>query len=164
MNPGPYLKPYGIWERLQLSMYFAQETGISLLYVWEVLGMLKPQEYDPHSPRKRLSSVFSTTGTGRKWRSESSRLVLKHLIYINFLIMALDVSLLITEYIGHYEIQVLYKVTNYFFNIFHSSLLQETNRFSGISLLHKVKARIQNPESAHRHRFRASPLKSSIFQ
>jgi hypothetical protein len=34
---------------------------------------------------------------------------MKHLIWINVLIVLLDLTILATEYSGHYEIQVMYK-------------------------------------------------------
>lgn len=107
-HPAPYLKPYAVWERLQLSLYFVQELVISGLYVYEVVGMLRP-DFGATQESKR-GSIFSGHGLGRRWRSDSGRTVLKHLIWINIFIVVLDVSLLVTEYIGHYEIQVLYKV------------------------------------------------------
>jgi hypothetical protein len=106
MSPGPYLKPYAVWERLQLSLYFVQETSIGLVYVYEIMRMLKP-----HAGEGISFGPSTSGGTSRKWRSENSRMVLKHLVYISLLIVALDVSLLVTEYIGHYEIQVIYKVS-----------------------------------------------------
>jgi hypothetical protein len=94
-NPDPWLPTYGIWERLQLCLYFTQETIISGLYVYEVFKL-----------RRSMRTTSSAS-----WNSgmETKRKVMSHLIYINILIIMIDVSLLVTEFIGHYEIQVLYK-------------------------------------------------------
>jgi hypothetical protein len=114
-KPQAYLKPYAIWERLQLSLYFIQEMVISFLYVYEILRMLKPKVFQSHKRSESEGNILAPVETSRKWRSETSRLVLKHLVYINVLIVMLDISLLVTEYIGHYEVQVIYKVSTILF-------------------------------------------------
>lgn len=112
-NPGPYLKPYDIWERVQLSLYFVQELIISGVYIYEVRHILQDKTLvEAEARKKSVGSIFSVQGLGRRWKTTASRLVLKHLILINLLIVVLDVSLLVAEYIGHYEIQVVYKVCN----------------------------------------------------
>jgi hypothetical protein len=112
MKPEPYLAPYAVWERLQLSLYFVQETSISILYVYEIVQMLRPHVSEAQSGSNAGMLGSSVTGgSSRKWRSVKSRQVLKHLIYISCLIVAMDISLMITEFVGHYEIQVLYKVS-----------------------------------------------------
>ncbi|KAF2430840.1 hypothetical protein EJ08DRAFT_556248, partial [Tothia fuscella] len=110
-NPGPFNRPYYVWERLQLCLYFVQELIISGLYVYEVTGMLKPDFHATPPPQKeRRGSVLSALGTGKRWKS---RKVLRHLIYVNIFIVILDISLLIMEFIGYYEVQVLYKAFVY---------------------------------------------------
>jgi hypothetical protein len=162
-NPGPYLKLYGIWERLQLSLYFVQELAISGLYVYEVVGMLRPDS-GALLPENKRESIFSRHRLGRRWRSDSSRLVLKHLIWINITIIVLDVSLLVTEYIGHYEIQVVYKVC--FLPRTHSCEVQCTNLkiLKGIRLFGQVEARIQDTEPINGYCLRRNEIESSVLQ
>ncbi|KAF2673418.1 hypothetical protein BT63DRAFT_367747 [Microthyrium microscopicum] len=102
-NPAPWSKIYAVWERLQLCLYFVQESVISGLYVWSIMGMLS----DTHSHETHIRKMaFSSR---RLSMADKSKRVLKHLIYVNVIMVLLDISLLITEFIGHYEIQVLYK-------------------------------------------------------
>jgi len=105
-NPEPFVKPYDVWERLQLILYFTQETIISLLYVYEVTRMLKPDVFDMQRRKRRRSSFAK-----KAWKNEGAKKILWHLISINVFIVMLDVTLLITEFTGHYDVQVLYKVS-----------------------------------------------------
>ena len=98
-NPGPYMHVYGVWERLQLCLYFVQEALISGLYIFQIVKRLK-HEQRPGTQASRQSP----------WR-KSSRNVMMHLIYVNVIIIFLDITLLVIEFVGHYEIQVLYKVS-----------------------------------------------------
>jgi hypothetical protein len=110
-NPGPYVGIYGIWERIQLCLYFVQETIISALYVFYVRKMIEISEKSRQSFRSIRS--LQTLGSylhDRNSRSHSQK-VLKHLIHVNLVVILLDITLLATEFIGHYELQVLYKVS-----------------------------------------------------
>jgi hypothetical protein len=78
------------------------------------MRMLKPKAFPLHERTESEGNILTPVAASRKWRSETSREVLRHLVYINILIVALDVSLLVTEYIGHYEVQVVYKVSTVF--------------------------------------------------
>lgn len=111
LHPEKFNTPYGVWERLQLALYFVQEVVISSIYVYEVTKMLKPDIFNHLIGTNRSdTSNLTSTSFGQRMRSETSKRVLRHLLWINLAIVALDTSLLVTEYIGHYEVQVLYKV------------------------------------------------------
>jgi hypothetical protein len=103
-NPRPYNKPYAVWERLQLCMYFVQESIIAGIYIYYVVKLLQVGENQAQNGRSR--SVMESAVV---W-SRHSKKVLKHLIYVNIGIILLDITLLTMEFIGHYELQVLYKV------------------------------------------------------
>jgi hypothetical protein len=87
-NPAPFVLPYSIYEKVQITIFFIQEAIISGLYIWATWTTLKP---------------------GRAILAKDLRKAMQHLIWINVLIVLLDLTLLATEYAGHYEIQVLYK-------------------------------------------------------
>lgn len=91
-NSDPYIKPYSIFEKVQITIFFLQEVIISGLYIWSTWVALKP---------------------GGSILAKDLRKAMKHLIYINAAIVLLDLSLLATEYSGHYEIQVMYKAALY---------------------------------------------------
>ena len=116
-HAGPFLKPYAFWERFQLCCYCTQETIISGLYIYEISSILKPQGSSSTFPTEERKSTDRGASVSRMptkravKKSPRGRKVLKHLLYVNIIIVILDVTLLATEFIGHYEIQVLYKVS-----------------------------------------------------
>jgi hypothetical protein len=87
-NPGPYEKPYSIYEKIQLSVFITQELIISGLYLWETSGMLK------------LERTIGNNGT---------RIVLRHLIVVNVVVILLDFSILGLEFANFFEIQTAWK-------------------------------------------------------
>ncbi|KAM5349838.1 hypothetical protein ACJ41O_006343 [Fusarium nematophilum] len=87
-NPGPFLTPYSVYEKIQLSIFFIQEIIISGLYVWET------------TKRLRLEKSVGNNKT---------RQVLNHLIYVNILVVLLDVSILGLEFANLYDIQTAWK-------------------------------------------------------
>ncbi|KAH7038981.1 integral membrane protein [Macrophomina phaseolina] len=91
--------PYSIMEKIQLSIFFVQETFISVLYVVYTLRILR------------------TVQTLRQHEAHSSRLatrkVLHNLIYVNLITTILDITLLSVEYSGHYLVQTGFKPTVY---------------------------------------------------
>src|ERR1700761_3780246 len=91
-TPLPFVAPYSIYEKIQITIFFLQESIISGIYVFSITRLLQP-----------AGDV----------KGKSIRTAMIHLIYINVIIILLDLSLLATEYAGHYEIQTLYKATLY---------------------------------------------------
>ncbi|EXK24864.1 hypothetical protein FOMG_18445 [Fusarium oxysporum f. sp. melonis 26406] len=87
-NPEPFQKPYEIFEKIQLSVFFVQELIISGLYVWET------------SKRLRLEKSIGNTKT---------RMVLNHLLVVNVLVILLDVSILALEFANLFNIQTAWK-------------------------------------------------------
>jgi hypothetical protein len=102
-----YTEIYGIWERLQLCLYFVQESILSCLYIVNVIKLLRSGE-NRHIG-KMNTQTRTILGSSRNWSSHS-RKVFKHLVYVNIVIIFLGVTLLTLEFVGHYELQVLYKV------------------------------------------------------
>ena len=87
-NPGPFLGPYSIFEKVQLTVFFIQETIISAIYVWEA---------------SKLFKLEKSIGNGR------TRRVMNHLIGVNIIIILLDITILILEYTNKYNIQTAWK-------------------------------------------------------
>lgn len=91
-NPGPFLTPYSIYEKVQITIFFLQEIIISGIYVYKTMKMLRSEG---------------------NIRGRNSRMVMTHLIWVNIMIIALDVTLLAIEYAGYYDIQTTYKAAVY---------------------------------------------------
>ncbi|KAF5002724.1 hypothetical protein FGRMN_120 [Fusarium graminum] len=87
-NPEPFQKPYEVFEKIQLSVFFVQEIIISGLYVWETTKHL------------RLEKSVGNTKT---------KIVLNHLIVVNILVVILDVSILALEFANLFDIQTAWK-------------------------------------------------------
>jgi hypothetical protein len=84
-------KAYKIMEPLQVTWFCAQELVISLLYIREAIKLL------------RLSPTHD------RWRKR----IMYELLAINILIIFMDITLLILEFLGLYFLQVLLKSTIY---------------------------------------------------
>jgi hypothetical protein len=87
-NPTPFLLPYSIYEKVQVTIFFLQESIISSLYIGQTVKFLRPEG---------------------NIRGKSSREVLTHLMYVNAIIVFLDLTILGLEYSGLYDIQTAYK-------------------------------------------------------
>lgn len=89
-----------------------QEATISGLYIHEITRILKPEVCnDLFTERVRSSDQeLGSVTMPKKMRSEKGRRVMKHLLYVNIVVVILDVTLLVSEFMGHFEIQALYKV------------------------------------------------------
>ncbi|CAM1511963.1 Fc.00g094760.m01.CDS01 [Cosmosporella sp. VM-42] len=92
-NPDPWTLPYSIIEKIQVTIFFIQEIVISGIYIVETVKMMK---------------VEMSVGSGK-----SSRRLMNHLIFVNFLIILLDITILGLEYANQYEIQTSYKAFVY---------------------------------------------------
>ncbi|KAI9793931.1 MAG: hypothetical protein M1833_000500 [Piccolia ochrophora] len=84
-NPAPFQSKFEKMEKVQLTVFVAQETIISSLYVWATLRLLRPIYH------------------GR------TRKVLIHLVTINIIIILMDAVVLGMEFSDHYEIQASLK-------------------------------------------------------
>lgn len=83
----PIVVGYNVMERMQIAWFCAQEIFISSLYIWETgkLLRLRPEK----NPRRTR--------------------VLYELLAINFIIIAMDVALLVLEYLGMWYLQTTLK-------------------------------------------------------
>ncbi|RYO76126.1 hypothetical protein DL763_010691 [Monosporascus cannonballus] len=94
-----------IWDRLQLIVFFVQETSLSILYIVQARKFLRDSSLLHPKPVSSTTtgttildtSLGSTTSSGANRdpdRDETTKQVLHHLIYTNVLIIALDVAVL----------------------------------------------------------------------
>ncbi|KAF1957399.1 hypothetical protein CC80DRAFT_560596 [Byssothecium circinans] len=90
-NSAPFIYPYAVYEKIQITIFFIQEVIISGIYVYHTSRMLRSE------------------GSVRR----NARKVMTHLIWVNIFIIVLDVSILGIEYAGLYDIQTTYKAAVY---------------------------------------------------
>ncbi|RDW73329.1 hypothetical protein BP6252_07236 [Coleophoma cylindrospora] len=83
---------YSIMEKIQMTGFSIQELIISALYLHSTREILKP---------------------GALFQRKSYRKLMSHLIYVNILVIVMDITLLCTEYMNLYEIQTLFKSALY---------------------------------------------------
>ncbi|KAI0170023.1 integral membrane protein [Pestalotiopsis sp. NC0098] len=88
-TPDPFFKPYSIYEKIQLTVFFIQECIISGLYVWETIKLLR----------------VTRDIRGKR----GARRVLGHLIFVNIVVIVLDISVLALEFSDYYDLQTGYK-------------------------------------------------------
>jgi hypothetical protein len=79
-------------EKIQVTGFCIQEFIISGLYVHATRQILKP---------------------GETFQKKRFRRVMRHLIYVNVLVILMDITLLGTEYANLYDIQITFKGTLY---------------------------------------------------
>ncbi|KAJ9419843.1 hypothetical protein FOXG_15999 [Fusarium oxysporum f. sp. lycopersici 4287] len=89
---GRFLGAFNIYERIQLAGFCIQETIISGLYIWETARGLKP--------------IFAV-------RKAMERKIIRYLIIVNILVILLDISLIVTQYMSLFIIQTTYKPVVY---------------------------------------------------
>jgi hypothetical protein len=83
-----FTTPYSIMEKIQVTAFCIQEFIISGLYVYATRKILKP---------------------GETFQKKRTRQVMLHLIYVNILVILMDITLLCTEYANLYDIQITFK-------------------------------------------------------
>jgi hypothetical protein len=82
------LKPFKMYEKVQVTGFALQEFIISGLYIYKTWDMLRPAVDD--------------------WSRKARRIII-HLIAVNIIIIIMDITLLGTEYADQYQIQTTYK-------------------------------------------------------
>jgi hypothetical protein len=91
-SPAAFLSPYSIFEKVQITIFFIQEVIISSIYLYKTMQLLRSEG---------------------NIRGRNSRTVMRHLVWVNLMIIALDVTLLAIEYAGYYDVQTTYKAAVY---------------------------------------------------
>lgn len=88
-SPEMWKIPYSIMEKIQVTIFFLQETILSGFYIAESIKMMKLERF-----------------MGNK---RSSRRLMRHLVLVNVIIIILDITILALEYANQYEYQTSYK-------------------------------------------------------
>ncbi|KAI1076800.1 integral membrane protein [Whalleya microplaca] len=91
-----------IWDRIQLTVFFVQETLLSILYIYQTRKYLRDTSalFKPSSSSSNSFSARSAT---------EEKVVLHHLIYVNLLVIALDIALLGIQYANLFYVQGAFK-------------------------------------------------------
>jgi len=90
-DANPYIVNFfSTYDKVQVGIFFFQELIISVLYIYETARLLGPP--GGQNPFGKL---------------------LRYTILVNILVLAMDITLLGTEYAGYYEIQTTYKPAIY---------------------------------------------------
>ncbi|KAJ4286531.1 hypothetical protein N0V90_013231 [Kalmusia sp. IMI 367209] len=83
---------FSIYEKIQLTGFSVQEWIIAGLYIWGASRALKPI---------------------LKFKGEQEKKAVRNLTLINLMVIAMDASLLVTEFTNNFEIQTTYKTVVY---------------------------------------------------
>ncbi|KAF2837851.1 hypothetical protein M501DRAFT_910277, partial [Patellaria atrata CBS 101060] len=92
-------RPYSLYTNVHISIFFAQETIISSLYIWETYKLLK-----------QSSGIMNPDGDTPRG---DHRKMLKHLVLMNIVIILLDLSYLLIQFMGKFAIHTVYKAMVY---------------------------------------------------
>ncbi|CAH0055624.1 unnamed protein product [Clonostachys solani] len=87
-DSNPWVRPYMIYEKIQVTVFFLQELIISAIYI------------------KSCSSFF---GTDSIWHRSGVQKMRKHLLLVNVMIILLNIPILALEYTDYYDFQTAYK-------------------------------------------------------
>jgi len=90
-NPGPFIVPYSVYEKVMVTIFFVQELILSGIYIWQTFKMMR---------------IEKNTGVGK---NGGSRKLMHHLILVNVVVIILDITILGLEYAGYYQLQTAYK-------------------------------------------------------
>ncbi|RGP81629.1 integral membrane [Fusarium longipes] len=91
-DSNPWVHPYQIYEKIQVTVFFLQELIISALYI------------------KACSSFFGTEGLLHR---KGVRKMRRHLLLVNIIIILLDIPILVLEFADYYDFQTAYKAIVY---------------------------------------------------
>ncbi|KAH6883921.1 hypothetical protein B0T10DRAFT_410691, partial [Thelonectria olida] len=96
-SPEMWAKPFSVMEKIQVTIFFTQEVILSSFYIIETVKLVRLEQ--------------------RVGKCKSSRLIrsqqMNHLIFVNIVIILLDITILGLEYADQYEIQTSYKAFVY---------------------------------------------------
>ena len=87
-----WVHPYQVYEKIQVTVFFCQELVISAIYI------------------KACSSFFGTEGLLYR---KGVRTMRKHLLFVNVVIILLDIPILALEFLDYYDYQTAYKAIVY---------------------------------------------------
>jgi hypothetical protein len=91
-NPTPFVGVYAIWDKVQIAVFFVQESILSVLYIYETIRLL---------------------GSGGEIKKNPLRQLLAHLLLVNIVVLVLDIILLGIQYLGYFGLQTTFKTAVY---------------------------------------------------
>ncbi|KAF5227998.1 hypothetical protein FAUST_11387 [Fusarium austroamericanum] len=91
-DSNPWVHPYQIYEKIQVTVFFFQELIISALYI------------------KACSSFFGNEGL---LHGKGVQRMRRHLLIVNIVIILLDIPILVLEFADFYDFQTAYKTIVY---------------------------------------------------
>jgi hypothetical protein len=141
-TPHPWLEIYAKWEIFQVTWFVCQECLISGLYIYRTYILM------------RSSAVFQGPDTKR---------VFHHLVAVNVIVVALDVTILALQYANKYEIQTSWKTLAYAIKLkleFH--ILSQLVAFNKQGLGRSGSRHVSNP-SGSGNELRSSRFGNSMF-
>ena len=94
------------WDCVQLTVYFVQETALSLLYIWQARIYLRSSSL-LSQPVLESTTAGSSSNPARP--GSETKQVLLHLVFANILVIALDIALLGVQYAGLFYLQGAFK-------------------------------------------------------
>lgn len=83
-----FLLPYGIYEKIQVVLFFLEESCLSTLYLWKCCRFWNEQKLRARSKIRNM---------------------LIHLFFVHVLALCLDISIICFQWSGNYLIQTSYK-------------------------------------------------------
>ncbi|KAH7366934.1 hypothetical protein B0T11DRAFT_274408 [Plectosphaerella cucumerina] len=140
-DPMRWVRVYPYFEKVNVSVFFAQEMVISAIYVIYTTRWL------------RSDGAVLSQETGK---------MLRHLIWINLVIVVLDITVLALEFAGHYDMQTAYKGMAYSIKLkLEFQILNDlvritkasaynTSRFETGTLVHTTEPAVREVEDAQR--------------
>lgn len=93
-----FITPYAILERIQITVFFVQESILSGLYAWKAWGFL---------------AIYRSGGSKTQ---DKLRAMMLHLILSNVVVVSLDITIIVLEYLGIYFLQVSSSGIHFQFN------------------------------------------------
>ncbi|KAK2602861.1 hypothetical protein N8I77_009363 [Diaporthe amygdali] len=107
----PFTTAYSVFERINITVFFTQETIISALYLWKSRDLLgrysKPKIVEEEPTIRRYATPRVTTSL------RVVKNILTQLIIVNIIVLFLDVTIVVLEHAGFYLIQLGYKIFVY---------------------------------------------------
>ena len=133
-----FINGFQVMEKIQMTIFCIQEFIISGLYMWATVRLLKPVY------RRRTRSVM------------------QQLIWINVFIFVMDISLLLMEYVGNYEIEATLKSMIYSIKLtLEFSVLNQLMRLANSNNSYNTTIRDDGNDGADSHtpKSRKGPLR-----
>jgi hypothetical protein len=124
-TPHPWLEIYAKWEIFQVTWFVCQESLISGLYIYRTYILM------------RSSAAF---------RGPESKRIFRHLVAVNVVVVALDITILALQYANKYEIQTSWKTLAYAIKLkLEFDILNQLVAFSKQGLGRSASRHVSNP-------------------